>query len=947
MKYRRNIMLIIALFFFGIHNFQTLQGQPVSKTVVFYKSLGDIIPDDPNVTIGKLDNGIKYYIKVNKKPEKRMELRVIVNAGSTMEDDDQKGLAHFCEHMAFNGTKNFPKQDLVNYLESIGVKFGADLNAFTSYDETVYMLQIPTDKIELRDKGFQVLEDWAHNVTYSNEEIEKERGVILEEWRLGKGAEDRCQKKHDPLLYYKSRWADRDVIGDTAIINRCNPENLRRFYKDWYRPDLMAVVAVGDFDKDEILKKIKEHFGRIEPVKNPRPRIEYKLTYHPETLVSVATDKEVSFPILAAFFKHDGRKENTFESYRQSMVEGLFTTMMNNRMQELTRKKEPPFMFSFSWASTFVGKSRSFGIYCGAKGTDIGQSADGLFTELFRADKHGFTTTEFERAKKELMRRMESSYEERDKTESINYTWEYMRNFLEDEPMPGIEYELEMYKKFMPDITLDEVNSVSKKLIRKENTVIAINAPEREGVKVPNDKDILAMFNDISTKDIPEYVDRVSDQPLFDRPVTPGKVVNEKQIKEIGVTELQLSNGVKVVLKPTDYKNDQIMFNSYSLGGTSLASDNDYVSAAVAASIMNESGIGNFDRDVLEKMLAGKIVSVYPDINELTEALEGNCSPKDAETMFQMINLWFTTPRITEQAYESYLAKMKAELKEAHNSPSSVFNDTIRVTLANYHKRQRPWTESLLNEIDFDKSYDFYRDRFADAGDFTFFFVGNFNIDSIKPFILKYLGSLPSMNRKENWKDIGIKYPKGNIIKEVRKGIEAQSQVRLVISGDFEWTPENKYNLESMIEVFNIRLREVIREEKSGTYGAYAWSQPEHYPKGRYAIQVYFGCSPSRVNELIASVKDIIKELRDKAPDEKNIVKVKEIQKRDYEVKLKENDFWMNSLYTDYYHGLDPVEIVHREKKFDKLTGEDIHKAALKYLNLDNFMQFALYPEKN
>ncbi|MDQ1266730.1 MAG: zinc protease, partial [Bacteroidota bacterium] len=655
------------------------------------KSLDERVPLDPAITYGKLDNGLTYYIKVNHKPEKRMELRLAVKAGAICEDDDQNGLAHFCEHMAFNGTKNFPKMDLINFLESVGVRFGADLNAYTAWDQTVYMLELPTDKPELIDKGFLVMEDWGHNVAYTTEDIEKERGVIMEEWRLGKGAEDRCDRKHYPIVFYNSKYAKRDIIGDTAIISRCNPDALRRFYKDWYRPDLMAIIAVGDFDKDEVLKKIKEHFGRIKPATTERKREKFSVPYHKETLVTVATDKELSFPSVEIIFKHPERELGSYKAFRENIIDNLFTSMLNNRLDEERQGKNPPFVFAYSYASNFVGDLRVFQLSSMGKGEAIDQTLRALITQIFKVKQNGFTESEFDRAKKESLRFMEKAFAERDKTESRNYASEYIRNFLENESAPGIASELELYNKWLPDISLKEVNEAANNYIRKESVVISISAPEREGVKVPTEPEALKTFNEIADSKIAGYVDEVSDKPLFSKQLTPGKIVETKEIKDIGVTELKLSNGMRVVLKPTDFKNDEIQFTSFSPGGTSLATDDIYYSAAVASSIIGQSGISDFSKIQLDKMLTGKIVNVYPRIGELTESIEGSASPNDIETMFQLINLYFTEPRKDVDAFNSWKDRTMSSIKEQKNSPRSVFSDSIRVTMSQYHFRGMPW----------------------------------------------------------------------------------------------------------------------------------------------------------------------------------------------------------------------------------------------------------------
>jgi zinc protease len=937
-KIQSKFFVLISLLIFSLSAYSQLK--------IDYNNLKTDVPSDPAIKIGKLENGLKYYIKENKKPEKRAELILVVNAGAILEDEDQNGLAHFCEHMAFNGTKNFPKLDLVNFLESIGVRFGADLNAYTNTDETVYMLTLPTDSERLLNKGFQVLEDWSHNVLYEGKDIDDERGVIREEWRLGKGAEDRIEKKQIPYLFKNSKYEKRDVIGDTAIINNAKYDELRRFYHDWYRPDLMAVIVVGDFDKNDIEKKIKEHFSQLKNPENEKERVRFSVPPNKDILVSVASDKELSMPRVSIYFKHEGRDEKTLESYRQSLVDNLFSEMLTDRLTELTRKPNPPFIYAFAYESRFIDEIRSFTMMGMAKSDGIGQSLESLLKEAFRVYQNGFTESELERAKKINMRRMEKSYDERDKTESSRLAFEYVRNFLDKEPIPGIATELDIDKYFFPGISLDEVNTLTHKLIKNENCVITVAAPDKPGVVVPSDAEVLKMFNNISEEKIEAYSDTVSNQPLLAQIPKPGTVVKEKLVKDIGLTELDLSNGVKVILKPTDFKNDEVSFSSYKWGGSSLASDADYLSAISAASIVNQSGVGIFDRNQLTKMLAGKIVRVNPSIDYLDEEVKGSCSPKDMEVMFQLIYLYFTQPRKDKDAFESYITKLKSQIEDSKNSPRSVMRDTVNVTQFNYNFRKLPWTLESLDKINLDKAVEFYKQRFSNANGFTFFFVGNFDVEKFKPLLLTYLGSLPSNKEMDKWNDRNIEPPKGKIDKIVKKGIEAQSFVWLVLTGDFHRTQKDLFDIEALMDIFDIKVREVLREDKGGVYGVGAWQQVQHFPKDEFKINIVFGCDPKRIDELINAVLDIMNEMKSNVPAEIYMTKVKEIQTRENEVNMKTNMYWLNSIYDSFYNYEDPKRILETEEFIKKLTPDDIRNSANKYFTLNNYIRVVLEPEK-
>lgn len=909
------------------------------------KSPKDKVPSDPSIIIGKLDNGMTYYIKENHKPEKRAELMLATKVGSVLEDDDQKGLAHFCEHMAFNGTKDFPKMELVNFLESIGVKFGADLNAFTSYDQTVYMIQLPTDKKDQFEKGFNVLYNWASKVSFDDEEIDKERGVIVEEWRLGKGAEDRVEKKHMKYMFWNSRYYDRDVIGDTAILLRSPHDAFRRFYKDWYRPNMMAIIAVGDFDKNQMEKMIKEKFSGLTNPTNQRERKNYTIPYHKETFISIEKDKELSFPSVQMYFKLPGRPQGDFEDYRKSVISNLFGTMLNNRLKEYTRKPNPPFMFAFANEGRFLSDIRTF-MMIGGGSQNITSTFETLITEGFRVLQHGFTQTELDRTKKEVIRNMEKGLAEVDKTESNKYAFEYLRNFTDSESIPGIAYETELYKKWLPEITLNDINALTKDFIKKDNSVICVSAPDKPEVKVPTDKEIMAIYDKVSSSKLEPYIDNVSSTPLISKELKDGSVAKENKIKDLDITEWTLNNGVKVVFKETNFKNDEVVFSAFSPGGSSLVADADYESALMSARVINESGIGKYNANELDKLLTGKVLDVSPTIGQLNEGFRGNFAPEDMETAFQLIYLYFNEAKVDNEAYKAQIDQMMSNIDNSKNSPESNFQDSITVVSTNRHYRTKPWTQDMLKKVDPDKIYDIYYDRFADASDFTFFFVGNLNQDKFKKNVLKYLANLPNKNRKENWKDLNIDYPKGVTVKEVKKGIEKKSSVRLVLANKFDWNYDNRYNFQSMIDVLNIRLREVLREDKGGVYGVGCYAMPSKLPKNEYKIYVMFGCNPDRVDELVKAVMDVMKELQANPPTELYLTKVKETQRREREVNLKENSFWLNYMYQYYWNGDNLNEILLKDKYIDNLQPKDIQNAAKKYLNFDNYMKFVLYPEK-
>ena len=905
------------------------------------------VPMDPNVTVGKLDNGMKYYIRVNKKPEKRAELRLVVNAGSILEDDDQDGLAHFLEHMLFNGTKHFPKDALVSYLQSTGMKFGADINAATGLDKTYYKLQLPTDDKEKFEKGFSVLVDWAAYATLSGEEIDKERGVILEEWRTRTDANKRVKDQLSEVNFYKSKYLIRDGIGDTSIIKHCPYDALRRFYKEWYRPDLMSIIVVGDFDKDYVEKMIKKMFGSIDKRSNPRKREYFDIPDHKETLAKVGFDKEYRYNVVNITKKRDNIEENSMAAYRQNLVRQMYDNMLNVRLQEIAQKPDAPFIQAGGGESRFLGLKRAYNMFGLSKNDMIEKTLETILMECYRVKQHGFTQSELDRKKNEIIALYENAYNERDKTPSKTFLNGYMNNFLYNEPSPGIEFDYKFISEALPGISLAEVNKLADEYMSDGNWVITVGMPDKEGVAKPKEKDLIAIFNKVKSMKLEPYQDKVADVPFFNKKVVPGKVVSTKKYDKIGVEEWTLSNGAKVVLKKTDFNNEQILFSAFSYGGTSLIPNKDYVSSDVAASIVTQGGLADFDINQLQKMLTGKLVNVSPYIDDLSEGMNGSSTPKDLETMLQMLNMYFTQPRKDPEVIKGWLDKVSTFIKNRSLDPKQVFNDSIAVTVAQHHFRERPATPELISEINPDVAFNIYKERFANAGDFTFFFVGNFDENSIKPMIEKYIGSLPGNNDVEKWKDVGIEYPKGRIDKKIKTGIMEKSTVRLIYTGDFDWSPENSHLINSLTDALDLKLREQVREEKGGTYGAYSFASLDHYPDGSYRIDISFDCATERVDELVKTALDQVASLRDKKISAEDLHKVKETQKRELESNLKLNSYWLNRLFASYYHKTNVEDIPNYEKYINNLSAEDIQKAAKKYFNEDDFMKIVLYPNNS
>lgn len=918
----------------------------VAKSASTIVNLSQPIPTDPDVKVGKLANGLTYYIRKNAEPKNRAELRLVVRAGSVLETDQQQGLAHFMEHMAFNGTKNFPKNELVNFLQSSGVRFGADLNAYTSFDETVYELPVPTDSANVFERSMQILEDWAHNATLDSVEIDKERGVVLEERRLGQGAQQRMRDKYFPLILNNSIYANRLPIGKEHILKTVKPATLRQFYHDWYRPDLMAVVAVGDFDLATVEAMIREKFGRIPAVASPIPRPQFSIAPHKDTKVVIVTDNEQPNTVIQIIYKRPEIKERTLNDLRASLERSLFNAMLGNRIQELTQKADPPFLYGAGNYGGFLGNLDAFTSFAVAKDGDVPRAINAVLDENARVKNFGFTATELARAKSDLLTGVEQAYKERNKTRSGSYVNEYVQNFTDQQPFTSIGFYNDFVKKTLPGLTLKEINGLVNQFITNENRAVVIMAPESAKDKLPTVEQVIGYINNAG-KDVTAYVDQTLNKPLLPTMPTPGPVVSEKKIAEIGVTEWTLKNGVRVVLKPTDFKNDQILFTGASFGGTSLYTLTDFMSARYASALVTLGGTGAFNQIQLGKFLSGKSVNVGPYISELSEGISGQATPRDLETALQLTYSYFTQPRKDPDVVKGFLSNQRSLLQSqvATPTPAKVFQDTVQVTLGNYNPRRLPLKPADLDKIDLDRSVAIYNERFANAGDFTFFFVGNYDEKTLRPLVEKYLGGLPATGKMEQFNDLGIRIPAGQISKTVYKGVDPKSTVQLVFSGPFTWSTENTTQVDALAEALEIKLTETLREEESGVYGVSASGGYSKYPVPRYTMRINFGCAPENVEKLVASTMVAIDNLKKNGADPKDIAKFKAESQRETENQLRDNNFWLSYLSSQYFNGDDPTDVLREPEQLKKVTVESTKAAANVYFG-SNMVRLVLMPEQ-
>jgi zinc protease len=897
------------------------------------------LPVDPAVRNGTLDNGLTYYIRQNNEPQNRAALWLAVNAGSAMEDDDQKGLAHFLEHMLFNGTRRFPGPALIEYLESIGMQFGPDVNAYTSFDETVYQLLVPTDKPELVEKGLDVLEDWAGYATIDPAEVDKERGVIVEEWRLREQtASGRINEKIIPLLLSDSQYAERLPIGDMDIVRNAPAETLRRFYEQWYRPDLMSVIAVGDFDPDQMEAMIRERFSRLPMREDTTPRPSFEVPRNGQTRALVATDKENPDAVVQILFRVDDPADKTVADFRGSLVDQLIATMFKNRLEEIRQQPNAPFVFAQVGGGDLV---RDVGLFYGAaliKDTGISVGLEALTTELERARQHGFTQDELDQAKAELTRAVERQYQERDNQPSDGLASEYAANFLEGQPIHSAEFTYETAQQLLPGIVLDAINARVPELMPEGDRIVLLIAPEKEGLIVPTDAELLGLFEGALAKDIAPYVAQTTATEIMTDTPAPAAITSERTIDDLGVTEITLANGVRVLMKPTDFRQDQVLFSGSSAGGASLASDEDYPEAVSISQIVGQSGIGALSQAELDRLLARQSVSVGPYIGELEEGVFGSAPPQNLEAALQLVYLYATQPKADDAAFDLFKEQQRAFLGNRALDPDAARDDAIDPALCGASIRCGVLPITATESIDLTRAGEIYRERLGDWSDGAFSFVGNLDVAQLKQLAQVYLGNLPASGREETWKDALPEPPAKPITQEIFRGQGDRSVIELIYAGEADLDYAGRVRLNALEKLLEIRLLEEIREARSGTYSPGVSASWSDKPEPGYRVRIVFSADPKRAKELTEATLAVLDDLKQNGPSEDDLAKVREID-------LRENNYWLGLLSTlaeDEARALDTLQF---NAATSALTTDDLKGAAEQFLLSENLVQVTQYPE--
>ncbi len=910
------------------------------------------LPIDPNVRYGKLDNGITYYIRANKEPKQRAEFYIAQNVGAILENDNQNGLAHFLEHMAFNGTKNFPGKGIINYLETVGVKFGADINAHTSLDETVYNLSdVPTVRVGIIDSALLVLHDWSSFISLQGSEIDAERGVIREEWRQGAGADRRMWKESNKLKYPGSQYAKRDVIGDTAIINNFAHNTIRDFYKKWYRPDLQAILIVGDINVDTIEAKIKSMFTDIPKPVDPAERTIFPISDNEKPIVSVVKDKEARMTRIELVYKHAKLPDNvkvSMQGYMLSTINSLISMMIGYRFDEITQQADAPFVGAYAYYGELVKSEDAFQLLAVPK---EGKELEGLNAILLQAQKikrFGFTNSELERAKIDYLKNIEKAFNERDNQKNSALVEEYVRNFLNQEPIPGIVWEYNTLKMMLPQLKLESVNQVAQSYVTDTNMIVSIMAPDKEAVKIPSEEQILKSVEDAKKANIKPVVEETLNKPLIKTVPKAGKVSKSIENKVLGTTEWTLSNGVKVIFKPTTFKKDEILMTAFSQGGLSKVKNiADLPSATMATAIVSNNGLGDYNQIDLNKILTGKIASVSPSISGYEEGFSGNSSVSDFNTMLQLVFLNFTGVRKDDNAYTALMNGYKASLANIASDPRKAFSDSVNIMLSNHNPRTVIMSLALLDKINQDKALAIFKERFAIPAGFTFIFTGNVdpNNKAVKDAICTYLGGLKSANTTEKFTDNGIRRPKGKVDNFFEKEMKINKASNFIVySGIMPFNMENRTVMTAIGNILSIRYIESIREKEGGSYGVGVRGSINNIPIDEATLMMQFDTDPIKQPKLIGMIHSEVNDIVANGPREDDLQKVKENMLKKYTEDLAENSWWSGALNRYYQDKLNLV--TDYKASVEALTPELIQSTLKKLVSEGNILEVVMKPKE-
>ena len=912
------------------------------------------LPLESKVRYGKLDNGLTYYIRHNEYPKGQANFYIAQKVGSVQEEDDQRGLAHFLEHMCFNGTENFPENSLIRYLETLGVKFGAQLNAYTSIDETVYNINnVPTGREATIDSVLLILHDWSHNLTLDPNEIDKERGVIHEEWRMRTSAMQRILTRQLPKLMSNSRPGNRMPIGLMEIIDNFKPEVLRAYYEKWYRPDLQAIIVVGDLDVERTEQSIKKMFAPIPMPENAAVREYYTVPQNDEPSVVSDHDKEQTIPLVLICNKHDEmlsrEQRNTIPYLMFSYVRNMAMTMLNKRLQEKSLDPECPYIQAGVEDGDFLlAKSQAFTTTIVPKEGRLEEAVKTVMGEVYRAAEHGFTAGEYGRVRSEFLSQIEALYNNREKTETSSYIRECVRHFLDNAAMPGIEFEQMFFSQATPQIPVEMPNQLMRSLVSVSDTnlvVLSVN-PEKEGYVQPTEDQLLAAIHAAQQMKLEPYIDNVKNEPLIAKLPKPGKIKKEEDGK-FGTRVLTLSNGARVILKQTDFKDNEVVMQAYSEGGTGRYGAEDKYSLNMAGALISASGLGNFTDTELQKALAGIQAHVSTTLSGRSEYLNGSAVPKDLRTMFELTYLHFQPLHRDDKAAASALNQVKEVLRNQAANPMRAFSDSLQTTLYGAdNPRLVLMKEENIDKVSYDRVLEIYRDRFQGANDFTFVFVGNFDNDSIRKYICQYIATLPKVKRNDKAVDNHFNIRDGEHTNRfLRKMQEPQTAMIQHLQTPIENTLKNQVTSSVLGQVLSMRLLETVREDIGAAYSVQVSCEVEKISDGscRAGLEIYAPVKPELCDSALLVIDQELQSIAKNGIDDKYTSKVKEYMLKTYTENMRKNPNWVDYIKEYYRDNLDTY--TDYQQTVQAVTSDDLAVLARKILDAKNRITVIMLPE--
>jgi zinc protease len=902
----------------------------------------------PAIVRGRLANGLTYYIQHNTKPEKRAELRLVVNAGSAVEDEDQRGLAHLIEHLCFRGTKHFPQSSLVHYLQSIGSDFGPHVNGFTSFDETVYRLTVPSDSEEALKTGMQMLRDWAGDVSFDKADLDKERQVVIEEWRMRLGADQRLFEQALPVVFKDSRYAERLPIGKKEVVENAPVETIRQFYRDWYRPDNMAVVVVGDIDCQKIEARLRSLFGDLQAPARLRPKPDLSVPISAGVLYSATSDPEMGSNIVRVSFPHPTKPVNTVADYRSRLARTLAIQALNGRLNELRDCSPSPFLFAQASFGISQARARSeLTLLALVSDGGVAAGLGALIQESERARRFGFTAEEFAREKRKLLKAVEEEYTEREKRESEALADACVAYFLQKEPNPGPEWSYIQSKAGLDQMSLDDLNQACRGLCDIPATIVRVETPQKPGLPPVTVAELQKVVSQSKSAPIEPYHGKTGPTTLMAQLPTPGTLVSRKTIESIGVTELTLSNGVRVVLKPSTFKQDEAFFSAYRPGGLSSLPETYDLAAKFAPGYLAEAGLGPFSKTDLQKLMAGRQVLVGARIDPYIDLIRGQCSAVDLETALQLVHLCFAEPRRDENVYKSVLAINNTfETNVVLNPVLSFINETIDLRYNHHPRLQRlVQPENAWKELTLDKVLEAYRKRFSTAGGFTFMFVGSFTPEAVEPLIARYLGSLPASSGDQEWKDLGIRQIPGPFKQTIERGTDPKALLLFYDERDAEWTLRDTHLVWSLGNILQRVLIDKLRIEQGSVYTLKVTSTLEKIPYGHYTLEIALPCGPENTETVAKYLDEEIERIRRNGPTADEIQKEVESQKRALQKEAENNGDWLWKLELIYKYNEGFGRLTSPNGLVELVTAENLQAAARKYWRTDKWVRFELRPK--